>query len=164
MFSSILIFFFFSLILHPTFVEQKDPANPCFNNGETLSGLFRGDAAYVDVIHTNPGCLGKKEAVGDSDFFCNGDQPLQPGSFDVSSSHSRAWKYYAESVYPGNEYNFLAKGCTSIKSLDTNCIGPQVPMGMATPTSVKGNYFLRTNSKSPYGENSRKFHKPECAN
>ncbi|XP_031628399.1 vitellogenin-1-like [Contarinia nasturtii] len=146
-------------------ITGLDPANPCFNNGEALSGLFRGDAQYVDVIHTNPGCLGKREAVGDADFYCNGMSPLQPGSFDVSSSHSRAWQYYAESVYPGQESNFLAKECTSMQAFETNCChGPWISMGYATPTHVKGKYFLKTHSKSPYGENSRKYYQPVCVN
>ncbi|XP_055297238.1 vitellogenin-1-like [Sitodiplosis mosellana] len=144
-------------------ITGLDSANPCFNNGGVLEGLFRGDAAFVDVIHTNPGVLGKKEAIGDIDFFCNGVSPLQPGSFDVSSSHGRAWKYYAESVYPGNENNFLARECTSITALNNNnCLGPLIPMGYATPNTTKGNYFLNTNSKSPYGEHSRRDHQPVC--
>lgn len=114
---------------------------------------------------TDPGCLGKKDAIGDIDFYCNGMFPLQPGSYDVSSSHSRAWIYYAETVYPGNEYNFLARECTSITALIKNyCKGVLVPMGFATPNNIKGNYFLRTNAKSPYGENSRQYYIPVCAN
>ena len=118
-----------------------DPANPCFNSGGTLSGLSRGDAEWVDVIHSNPGVLGKKEAIGDVDFYPNGmSLQLQPGTFDIASSHARAWQYYAESVYPGNENNFMAKKCTSLKSVDVNhCQGPLFPMGYATPFNLKGN-------------------------
>lgn len=45
---------------------------PCFNEGERLMGLQRGDASFVDIIHTNVGILGIKEARGDVDFFPNG--------------------------------------------------------------------------------------------
>lgn len=45
---------------------------PCFNEGERLSGLQRGDAHFVDIIHSNPGILGMKESRGDVDFFPNG--------------------------------------------------------------------------------------------
>lgn len=146
-------------------ITGLDPANPCFNNGEVLTGLFRGDAEWVDIFHTNPGCLGKKDAIGDLDIFFNGILPLQPGSYSVSSSHSRAWKYYAESVYPGNENNFLARECTSMTALNKGyCIGPLIPVGYATPKNIKGNYFLKTNSKSPYGENSRMYYQPVCVN
>lgn len=37
-----------------------------------MSGLSRGDAVFVDVIHSNPGVLGKKDPVGDVDFYPNG--------------------------------------------------------------------------------------------
>lgn len=49
-----------------------DPANPCFNEGETLSGLGRGDAHFVQVIHSDPGALGKRDQLGDVDFYPNG--------------------------------------------------------------------------------------------
>lgn len=89
---------------------------------------------------------------------------LQPGSYEPSTSHTRAWEYYAESVYPGNENNFLAKKCTSLKAVDVNnCQGPLQPMGYATPYNLKGVYFLRTNSASPYGENARRYYQPVCA-
>lgn len=46
--------------------------SPCFNEGERLNGLQRGDAVFVDIIHTNAGILGIKEARGDADFYPNG--------------------------------------------------------------------------------------------
>lgn len=36
-------------------ITGLDPANPCFNQGENLTGLARGDAEFVDVIHSNAG-------------------------------------------------------------------------------------------------------------
>lgn len=139
-------------------ITALDAANPCFNNGEVLDGVFRGDAVWVIAIHTNPGCLGKKDALGDIDFFVNGIFPLQPGSFDVSSSHSRAWMIYAESVIPGNENNFMAVECMSSFALDDGvCKGTPIPMGYATPENTKGNYFLFTNAASPYGKKERSF-------
>lgn len=53
-------------------VTGLDPANPCFNEGEILSGIQRGDAEFIDVIHTNVGVLGKKHPTGDADFYPNG--------------------------------------------------------------------------------------------
>lgn len=53
-------------------ITGLDPANPCFNEGFKLSGLTRGVAKFVDVIHTNPGVLGKKDPIGDCDFYPNG--------------------------------------------------------------------------------------------
>lgn len=53
-------------------ITGLDPARPCFNAGETLTGLSRGDAEFVDIIHSNPGALGKRDPLGDADFYPNG--------------------------------------------------------------------------------------------
>lgn len=53
-------------------ITGLDPARPCFNEGERLNGLQRGDAEFVDIIHTNSGILGMKEPIGDIDFYPNG--------------------------------------------------------------------------------------------
>jgi hypothetical protein len=53
-------------------ITGLDPANPCFNEGETLSGIYRGDAEFVDIIHTNSKVLGKRDPIGDVDFYPNG--------------------------------------------------------------------------------------------
>jgi hypothetical protein len=53
-------------------ITGLDPARPCFNEGERLSGLQRGDATFVDIIHSNAGILGVKDPIGDVDFFPNG--------------------------------------------------------------------------------------------
>lgn len=55
-----------------TRITGLDPARPCFNEGEQLSGLERGDAEFVDVIHSNPGILGTRDSIGDVDFYPNG--------------------------------------------------------------------------------------------
>lgn len=41
-------------------------SDPCFNSGENLTGLARGDAEFVMAIHSNPGALGKRDPLGDS--------------------------------------------------------------------------------------------------
>lgn len=138
-------------------------SDPCFNTGGALTGLFRGDGTLVDIIHSDPGALGKKDAMGDIDFFPNGFYPLQPGCFDIVCSHGRSYVYFAETVYPGQERNFLAVRCTSITALNANlCRGASIPMGYKVPTNVKGNFFLRTNSKSPYGLNATLNFHPIC--
>ncbi|XP_031628397.1 vitellogenin-1-like [Contarinia nasturtii] len=140
-----------------------DPANPCFDMGESLTGLYRGDADFVIVLHSNPGIFGKADPLGDIDFYVNGLRPKAPGCFTITCSHGRAVEYYAESVYPGNEHNFMAVKCNSLSALEQNsCKGIPIPMGYATPTNVKGNYFLKVNKKSPYGKNSTKNFVPIC--
>ncbi|XP_055296585.1 uncharacterized protein LOC129565592 [Sitodiplosis mosellana] len=142
-------------------ITGLDPANPCFNSGEALTGLGRGDAEFVDVIHSNSGGLGKRDPLGDSDWYPNGVNPLPPGCFDIVCAHTRAPEFYAESVYPGNENNFLGVKCGSLHALNTDsCRGKQYPMGYATPHNLKGNYFLKTNGKSPYGLNAVKGFTP----
>ncbi|CRK86233.1 CLUMA_CG000039, isoform A [Clunio marinus] len=133
-------------------ISGFDPARPCFREGEVLQGLGRGDAEFVDIIHSNSGALGKTDPIGDADFYPNGIVSVMPGCVSFLCSHSRAWKYYAESVYKGNEMNFIAKKCGSLYSYETNaCIRKEIPMGFSCPSTAKGNFFLKTNSHSPFG-------------
>ncbi|XP_037816441.1 vitellogenin-1-like [Lucilia sericata] len=136
-------------------ITGLDPANPCFNEGETLTGLQRGDASFIDVIHTNPGVLGTSNSIGDIDFFVDGLAPIKPGCIKFGCSHTRAYEYFTESVYPDNEMNFMAKQCTSMARLNNGfCSGPAYPMGFAVPYDLKGNFFLSVNSQSPFGQNN----------
>lgn len=50
-------------------ITGLDPANPCFKEGETLQGLMRGDAEFVDIIHTNCGVLGKRDPIGTKKIY-----------------------------------------------------------------------------------------------
>ncbi|KAH8387195.1 hypothetical protein KR093_005444, partial [Drosophila rubida] len=136
-------------------ITGLDPAKPCFNEGESLSGLLRGDAKFVDVIHSNPGVLGKRDPVGDVDFYPSGLGALPTGCLTVTCAHSRAWEYYEESIYPGNEQNFMAVRCSSLSGLRQNlCVGQAQPMGFAVPSHLKGNYFLEINGAKPFGKSS----------
>ncbi|KAL9697852.1 hypothetical protein quinque_001293 [Culex quinquefasciatus] len=137
-------------------ITGLDPANPCFNEGENLSGLSRGDADVVDVIHSNVRVLGKRDPIGDIDFYPNGLNSIQPGCYTITCSHSRAWEYYAESVAPGNERNFVAVKCNGLGALISGlCRKRTAVMGFAVGTNsssiTKGNFFLRVNSAPPYG-------------
>ncbi|XP_039962015.1 vitellogenin-3-like [Bactrocera tryoni] len=134
-------------------ITGLDPAKPCFNEGHVLSGLQRGDAKFIDIIHSNPGVLGKRDPMGDVDFYPGGLDPLPKGCLHVVCAHGRAWKYYAESVYPGNEMNFMGKRCTSqTRLLDNKCPGAEQPMGYAVSHELRGNYFLEVNEAAPFGK------------
>lgn len=150
-----------------------------------MPSLGRGDAEFVDIIHSNSGALGQRDPIGDADFFPNGDNiilndfserfleltffraipgvtPLPPGCLDIVCAHLRAPEFYAESVYPGNENNFLGVKCGSLSALNGKfCPGKGFPMGYAVPKNLKGNYFLKTNSRTPFGMNSHN-NKPVC--
>ncbi|XP_053672840.1 vitellogenin-1-like [Anopheles nili] len=132
-------------------ITGLDPANPCFNEGESLSGIQRGDADFVDIIHTNAKVLGKRDPIGDADFYPNGVVSVQPGCLDPACSHKRAWELYAETVYPGAEKSLLATKCNSLLSLTTGgCNSNPIPLGYGCPTTAKGNFFLKTKDKSPF--------------
>ncbi|XP_030386699.1 vitellogenin-3-like [Scaptodrosophila lebanonensis] len=138
-------------------ITGLDPAKPCFNEGEVLSGLLRGDAAFIDIIHSSPGVVGQRGPLGDVDFYPGGLGPIAPGclALDLDCSHERAWQYFEESIYPGNEDNFLAVRCRSLSSLrEGKCPGMAYPMGYSTPMSIKGDYMLDVNSRRPYGQNA----------
>lgn len=138
-------------------ITGLDPAKPCFNEGETLSGLLRGDADFIDVIHSNPGVLGKRDPMGDIDFYPGGLDPLPTGCISVVCAHERAWQYYAETVYPGNEQNFIGIRCSSLTRLrEGKCPSREIPMGYAVPTDAKGNYFLEVNGEAPHGKHASK--------
>lgn len=84
------------------------------------------------------------------------EEALQPGCDDIICSHKRAYQYYAESVYPTNDYAFLGIQCSSLADLDAGrCMGKRYPMGYATPPTQTGEYYLRTNDRTPYGKKSR---------
>lgn len=98
--------------------------------------------------------------LGDADFFPNGVKPLPPGCFSITCAHLRAVEYYAESVLPENELNFLAVRCSSLSAYNSkHCDGPAYPMGYATPSYIKGNFFLNTNAVKPFGKSAQeKYH------
>lgn len=85
-----------------------------------------------------------------------------PGCMDLVCSHSRAYQFYAETVYPGNEENFQAVRCDSLLSLQNQrCKSKSIPMGINTPITAKGNYFLETYHNSPYGRNRDLLNHPD---
>lgn len=136
-------------------ITALDPPKICYDDSDGFYGIQPGDAEFVDVIHSNNDVLGKKNPVGDADFYPNGPIYLQPGCYDVVCSHKRAVLYYAESVVPGAERNFLAQNCPSLSNMKKeNCRGMKIPMGLATPPSARGPYFLETNKEPSYGKDA----------
>jgi hypothetical protein len=66
-------------------------------------------------------------------------------------SHSRAWKFFAESL----ERNFKANECDSIEEirLKVPCNGSEVLMGgddFETKRNISGIFYVKTNDESPF--------------
>ncbi|XP_070507979.1 endothelial lipase-like [Chironomus tepperi] len=134
-----------------------------------IKPLFKGDASFVDVIHTNAFWYrGIDVAIGDVDFWPNGGvtQPKCDKNctfpdviFKVedcsSCSHDAAFYYFAESVR-SLVPNFSAKGCpknTLIKSSSSCKESATANMGFyASSTATAGSYWLETNKGWPYSK------------
>ncbi|XP_058056627.1 lipase member H-like [Anopheles bellator] len=136
-------------------VTGLDPALPWFT--DPINRLDPGHAQFVDVIHTCAGMMGHDKSLGHADFWPNGGTATQPGCASLleelmgACSHGRAYEYFAESIT--RPLSFLAYSCTNIVDFhDTHCQSDPVPMGEATPSSARGNYFLDTNPSPMYGK------------
>lgn len=52
-------------------ITGLDPSRPCFSESDRSNGLQRGDALFVDIIHSNTG-LWELDPIGDAQFYPNG--------------------------------------------------------------------------------------------
>lgn len=74
-------------------ITGLDPANLCFYG--KIPGLTKGDARFVDIIHSSPGVVGKREPVGDVDFYTNGLNSVPEGCLNPNNAHQVAVKSFA---------------------------------------------------------------------
>lgn len=133
-------------------ITALDPSKQLARNPKVLTGLARGDAEFVDAIHTSVYGMGTAQRVGDIDFFPNGPSASVPGADNVVEASMRATRYYAESVRPGNERNFPAVEANSLKQYkNNNGFGKRAYMGIDTDFDLRGDYMLQVNAKSPFG-------------
>ncbi|CAG9810372.1 unnamed protein product [Chironomus riparius] len=158
-------------------ITGLDPAGPLFTKEDPIDSktmkffknrvslhilktLSKGNAEFVDIIHSNAGLSGSKIQSGDLDFWPNGGS-FQPScaacnktknstmnSFKCRKcSHSAAYKLFAESV-KSKDPIFVAFKCpeNSTEFSEQNCQGPESTiMGFqASKNSTSGNYFLKT--------------------
>ncbi|XP_063697711.1 uncharacterized protein LOC134828659 [Culicoides brevitarsis] len=132
-------------------ITGLDPAKPLFMNPDPDTHLDPTDGQFVDVIHSSAGLAGSDMVLGTADFWPNGGTDIQPGCNNIGScSHERSYIYYAESINPQLK-PFVAYPCSNyFEFLRGKCTENPTFMGNPTPTTAKGNYYLRTNSKSPY--------------
>ncbi|XP_065364342.1 vitellogenin-2-like [Calliphora vicina] len=150
-------------------VTGLDPSKIYAKKSQSLTGLARGDAEFVDAIHSSAYGMGAPTRCGDVDFYPNGPSDGVPGADNVVEASMRAVRYFAESVVPGNERNFPAVGATSLKEYkNQNGNGKRVYMGISTEYDVEGDFVLQVNAKSPFGrqtpaqkqQNYHSIHKP----
>nr|AAM00373.1 vitellogenin 2 precursor [Bactrocera dorsalis] len=136
-------------------ITALDPAKIFASNKNVLSGLARGDADFVDAIHSSTCGMGTRQRVGDVDFYVNGPASAAPGADNVVEAAMRATRYYAESVRPGNERNFAAVPASSKQQYESNeGYGKRAYMGIAAQYDLKGDYVLNVNAKSPFGRSA----------
>ncbi|KAJ8916044.1 hypothetical protein NQ315_010912 [Exocentrus adspersus] len=131
-----------------------DPAGPLFSVSNINNRLDPTDARFVQIIHTNGGLLGFSASIGDSDFFPNGGSS-QPGcGLDIAGScaHSRAYVYYAEAIETSSNL-FVSTACTSYSDFSNGRCNSnsKSAMGGYSIDKLSGNFYLNTNSQSPYG-------------
>ncbi|KAF9822559.1 hypothetical protein SFRURICE_010674, partial [Spodoptera frugiperda] len=128
-----------------------DPAYPGFYPPIAAAPMTPADADFVDVIHTDGGGYGAPDSTGQADFWPNGGQAKQPGYF---CSHWRSWEFWSESLLRDD---FLARPCEDYDTfLRGQCSGqPLVFMGIRSTPDLRGNFYLITGAKSPFGLNSR---------
>ncbi|XP_028167635.1 pancreatic triacylglycerol lipase-like isoform X1 [Ostrinia furnacalis] len=139
-----------------------DPAFPAFYpDGVVMEHVNAKDAEFVDVIHTDAGGYGAPVRTGTVDFWPNGGKSIQPGcprfapvplSDDNLCSHWRSWRFYAESVRSPEA--FPASPADSYHKFRDNPCPEQgmIYMGYKCDTSANGNFYLTTNSASPFGK------------
>ncbi|XP_031338953.1 pancreatic triacylglycerol lipase-like [Photinus pyralis] len=131
-----------------------DPAGPLFTLTNTKNRLDKGDAEFVQVIHTAGGMAGFLSSIGHADYFPNDGTLPQPGcGADPlgSCAHGRAFVYYSESV---TRNGFAALQCSSYKMYRNGMCAHQHLSylgGLHIDTSANGDYYLDTNMNAPYG-------------
>ncbi|XP_049868437.1 lipase member I-like [Pectinophora gossypiella] len=105
-------------------------------NPSVLQGAFfhdylkRGDAVYVEVIHTDGDGIGMGTPIGNVDFFPNGGT-LQPGcghrTIDNECNHRRAYELFAASIHG---VSLIGQRCPqNVEISSGNCRGYDLAMG-----------------------------------
>ncbi|XP_034671007.1 vitellogenin-3 [Drosophila subobscura] len=134
-------------------ITGLDPAKLLSKRRNSLVGLSRGDADFVDAIHTSAYGMGTFFRCGDVDFYPNGPSAGVPGAKNVIEAVARATRYFAESVRPGNERNFPAVPANSLEQYKENDgFGKRAYMGLQSDFDLQGDYILEVNEKSPFGQ------------
>ena len=84
-------------------ITGLDPSGPLFYSVTNEDRLDKTDARFVDIYHTAGYWVGSTRPDGHVDVWPNGGLAPQPGctgkeSLDLSCSHFKAWRMFAESI------------------------------------------------------------------
>ena len=128
-----------------------DPAGPLFKNRTSTDRLSRGDALFVDVIHSDMYNFGIDLFVGDIDFYPNGGSGIQPGCFpnDIACSHGRAIYFFISSI---NDCNFTSYKCDSYDDFLMGLCSSNKKnyMGLRANLDSNSTYYLETSGSYPF--------------
>ncbi|XP_069682909.1 pancreatic lipase-related protein 2-like isoform X2 [Periplaneta americana] len=115
--------------------------------------LDKGDADFVDIIHTQIGTLGKVRSTGHVDFYVNNGfkQPSCPKP-GFLCSHGRSVSYYAESITtPIGFWGYRCPDVIDATIFTDRCSSnSSILMGEYTNSSARGIYKVDTHDKPPY--------------
>lgn len=111
-------------------------------------------------MHTNGGTLGFGKPLGQADFFPNYGQTQKGCGLDLfgTCSHLRAPEYFAESI---TSDGFIAQRCESFAEIKNSRCTNELPGEFVVMRSepanygLKGIFYLKTNSNSPYAVGRR---------
>lgn len=138
-----------------------DPALPEFKNLDIKHRLSSFDADYVEIIHTNPGELGFRIAIGTADYYPNFSERLtrMPGCMTASCSHSMSFQYFSESIV--SPLAFKARHCKNYQEMvkgKCDIKGESYMGGNDFKTKkLPGVFILETNKEPPYGKSEKKL-------
>ncbi|GBP32831.1 Inactive pancreatic lipase-related protein 1 [Eumeta japonica] len=148
-------------------ITGLDPAGPLFEFQDSRARLDRGDARFVDVIHSNGetlilGGLGAAQPLGHVDFYPNGGR-VQHGCSNLFvgavsdlvlpwaapspegrslCNHRRAYKFFTDSVSP--KCHFPAFPCDNYDRFSFNLKGNCFPCGNDRRCGNMGYYADRS--------------------
>lgn len=130
-------------------ITGLDPSKIFINQMHSITGLARGDADFVDVIHSSSVGLSMIERCGDIDFYPNGPIEIIEDASNIIEGAIRAIRYYTDTVIPGNEYKYpaiLSNSIIDYNNASIKGIGrKKAYMGYPINYNTKGDYILRIN-------------------
>ena len=140
-------------------ITALDAAGPLFRGFwvSEASRLSKTDAEVVVAIHTDPWKFGYLVSFGSVDIYVNGRPLIQPGCPDTAElnwlvcSHQRSHQVYIDALQKFG--TLVATRCWSYLGLLFGWCqrNKQVDLGGEFKYDERGEYYLKTHFKKPYG-------------